>query len=152
MAIPTANSLVTALATGQPGSFAAIYDRLGRSMLRVAGVMLRDSEEAEDAVQDVFVEIARRPERLRQVINLEAYMFAILRNNITRRLHAKRKELKHLRQLPERAVTVVALQRDDLDQGSMALAAICRRASPTWFPTISTASRAIHSTVMRCGW
>jgi len=116
MAIPAANSLVTALATGQPGSFALLYDRLGRSMVRVAGVMLRDSDKAEDAVQDVFVEIARRPDRLKHVINLDAYVFAMLRNNVTRRLEAKQQELHHLRQLALAAAPeAVNSSRDDLD-------------------------------------
>jgi RNA polymerase sigma-70 factor (ECF subfamily) len=101
MAIPTANSLVTALATSQPGSYAALYDRMGRSMLRVATVMLRGSAEAEDAVQDVFVEIARQPDRLKHVLNLDAYVFAMLRNNVTRRLRARQSELRHLKQLAQ---------------------------------------------------
>ena len=121
MATPTADSLVTALATGQPGSFGALYDRLGPQLLHVAGVMLREPSEAEDAVQDVFVEIARRPDRLRHVLNLEAYVFAILRNNVSHRLRAKQKELKHLQQLPERGQPDAPSNRDDLDQALKSL-------------------------------
>ena len=112
---PPANSLVVALATGQPGSFAAMYDRFGPPLLKVAAVMLRNAAEAEDAVQDVFVEIARRPDRLKHVINLEAYVFAILRNNGARRLRAKQKEQHHLQQIPQTREAPESAPRDDLD-------------------------------------
>ena len=85
-----------ALAGGQPEAFAALYDRLGRSLLRVARVMLRNPDEAEDAVQDVFVELVRRRDRLAQVRDLDAYVFAILRHAIGRRLQRQRREKQRL--------------------------------------------------------
>jgi RNA polymerase sigma-70 factor (ECF subfamily) len=92
---PTANPLVKALATGEPGGYAALYDRLGRSMLHVARMMLHSSAEAEDAVQDVFVELVRHRDRLGQVQDLDAYIFAMLRHAVVRRL--KRQETERLR-------------------------------------------------------
>jgi RNA polymerase sigma-70 factor (ECF subfamily) len=82
----TANPLVTALATGQPESYASLYDRLGPSMLRVARMMLRHSADAEDAVQDVFVDLAKHRDRLIHVRDLDAYVFAMLRNAVARRI------------------------------------------------------------------
>ena len=94
-----ANPLVTALATGQPEAYAALYDRLGRSLLRVAGVMLRSTADAEDVVQDVFVELVRHRDRMAQVRDLDAYVFAMLRNAVGRRIERQRREQQHLRQL-----------------------------------------------------
>jgi len=99
MTLPTANPLVTALATGQPESYGALYDRLARSLLRVARVMLRDSSEAEDAVQDVFVELVRYRDRLTHVQDLDAYVFTILRYGVLRRLRRQQKERRRLREL-----------------------------------------------------
>jgi RNA polymerase sigma-70 factor, ECF subfamily len=99
MTRPTANPLVTALATGQPEGYAALYDRLGRSLLRVARVMLHASGDAEDAVQDVFVQMVRHRDRLEQVRDLDAYVFAVLRNTVTQRLKRQRKEQRNLRLL-----------------------------------------------------
>ncbi|MGD0770494.1 MAG: sigma-70 family RNA polymerase sigma factor [Tepidisphaeraceae bacterium] len=99
MRLPTANPLVTALATGQPESYAALYDRLGRSLLRVARVMLQASGEAEDAVQDVFVDLVRHRNRLAQVRDLDAYVFAMLRYAVGRRLQHRRLEHQHLQRL-----------------------------------------------------
>ena len=99
MTLPTANPLVTGLAAGQPESYAALYDRLGRSLLRVARVMLQDSGEAEDAVQDVFVDLVRHRQRLALVLDLDAYVFAMLRYAVARRLERQRMEQHHLRRL-----------------------------------------------------
>jgi RNA polymerase sigma-70 factor (ECF subfamily) len=94
----TANPLVSALAGGRPEGYAQLYDRHGRSMLRVARVMLGDSLEAEDAVQDVFVELVRRRDRLAHVRDLEAYLFAMLRHAVIRRMRRRRNEQRHVRQ------------------------------------------------------
>jgi RNA polymerase sigma-70 factor, ECF subfamily len=99
MMLPTANPLVKALATGQPESYGALYDRLGRSLLRVARVMLRDPTEAEDAVQDVFVGLVRYRDRLTQVQDLDAYVFTMLRYGVLRRLQRQQKEKRRLREL-----------------------------------------------------
>jgi RNA polymerase sigma-70 factor (ECF subfamily) len=103
---PTANPLVTALATGRPQGYADLYDRLGLSLLRVARVILRSSGEAEDAVQDVFVQLARQREKLARVQDLDAYVFAMLRHGVTRRIQRQRKELHHLKRLTQAAAEV----------------------------------------------
>jgi RNA polymerase sigma-70 factor (ECF subfamily) len=100
MARSTANSLARALASGEPEAFAALYDRLGRSMVRVARMMLRSSADAEDAAHDVFVELARRRDRLELVRDLDAYVFAMLRHAVVRRIERERNEQRHVRQLP----------------------------------------------------
>lgn len=121
MTRPTADSLVKALATGTPEAFAALYDRLGRSMLRVAGVMLRDASEAEDAVQDVFVQVAQRAEQLRHVENLDAYVFAMLRNLVKHRLHARQRERQRLRERPARVIQAAGPFQEDLDDALASL-------------------------------
>src|SRR5580704_11802074 len=95
---PTANPLVKTLATGEPEGYAVLYDRLGRSMVRVARMMLHSSAEAEDAVQDVFVELVRHRDRVGQVQDLDAYIFAMLRHAVMRRIKREQSEQRHLQQ------------------------------------------------------
>lgn len=99
MALSKGNPIVTALTTGNPEGYSALYDRLGLPLLRTARAMLRTSGEAEDAVQDVFVELARNRDRLTLVRDLDAYVFAMLRHTVQRRLKRKNIEQQHLRQL-----------------------------------------------------
>jgi RNA polymerase sigma-70 factor (ECF subfamily) len=99
MTLPTANAVAKSLATDRPDNYAALYDRLGRPLLRVARMMLQSSSEAEDAVQDVFVELVRRRDRVAQIQDLDAYVFGMLRHTVWLRLKNQRREQQYLRQL-----------------------------------------------------
>lgn len=90
------------LAAGDPAAYAALYARLGRPLLRVAAAMLgrsADGAEAEDAVHDVFVALARGREKLRRVEDLDAYVFASLRHAVVARMERRRMERRHLERI-----------------------------------------------------
>lgn len=80
MGIPPDRSLMQGLADGQEQAFAALYDRLGPSLFRVARGLLNCRADAEDAVQEVFVGLLRSRDSLPRVENLRAYAFAALRS------------------------------------------------------------------------
>jgi RNA polymerase sigma-70 factor (ECF subfamily) len=92
-------AMVAALAAGQPEAYAALYDRLAPALLRVARAMLCDAAAAEDAVQDLFVNLVQARERMAFVEDLDAYVFAVLRNVAARRLRSRQMEQTHLRRL-----------------------------------------------------
>jgi RNA polymerase sigma-70 factor (ECF subfamily) len=96
---PEPNVDVNLLAAGEPAAWAALYARLARRLLRVAGAMLGDAGDAEDAVHDVFVALARGRERLRYVEDLDAYVFASLRHAIAARTDRRRFERRHWERL-----------------------------------------------------
>jgi RNA polymerase sigma-70 factor (ECF subfamily) len=93
------SALVADLAAGRSEAYAALYDRYGPSLLRVARAMLHEASEAEDAVQDVFVNLVRQRGRLALVVDWDAYLFAILRHAVSRRLGREQTERRHLRRL-----------------------------------------------------
>jgi RNA polymerase sigma-70 factor (ECF subfamily) len=72
--------LIHGLAEGREHAFVELYDRFGRSLFQVAFALLQSREDAEDAVQDVFVRLAQTRQRLLGVENLRAYLFASLRH------------------------------------------------------------------------
>jgi RNA polymerase sigma-70 factor (ECF subfamily) len=76
----TPDDLLEGLAAGREEAFAALYDAYGVRLFAAACGMLGSREEAEDAVQDVFVGLVQARARLRQVENLKAYLFASLRH------------------------------------------------------------------------
>ena len=81
-----AESLLNGLAEGCEAAYAGLYDRLGRRLFRAAVAMLRSHQDAEDVVQEVFMNLYRARASLGQVENLTGYVFAMLRHAVARRL------------------------------------------------------------------
>ncbi len=79
MSTPSGDPFGDGLADGREEAFADLIDRYGTRMFRVAWAILRSREDAEDAVQDVFVGLARARRQLGKVENWQAYLFAALR-------------------------------------------------------------------------
>lgn len=123
-----AKSFLEALAAGDRRAYGSLYDRLGDRLLRVAAAMLRSSADAEDAVQDLFVNLARSRQRFLVVEDLDAYVFACLRHAIGAKLARAKTEETHLRRmamqvsvvceppLPERDNVAAALNSLPTDQ------------------------------------
>src|SRR6185312_6358385 len=77
-------ALVRALAEGREEAFAAVYDRYAPALFRVAWTLLRSRSDAEDAVQEVFLGLARSRGLLARVVDLRAYLFSALRHAAAR--------------------------------------------------------------------
>ena len=52
-------ALLAELVEGRAEAFAALFDRYGRTLHRVAWTLLRSRQDAEDAVQEVFLGLYR---------------------------------------------------------------------------------------------
>jgi RNA polymerase sigma-70 factor (ECF subfamily) len=76
--------LLDGLAEGREDAYAALYDRHGPALYRVARALTLSSADAEDAVQDVFVGLVQARRTLRSITNLRAYLFASLRRAAAR--------------------------------------------------------------------
>ncbi len=70
--------LLLTLAAGDERAFAVLYDRFAARMYRVALRILGCPEDAEDAVQEVFLATVRCHERLANVRDLTAYLFTAI--------------------------------------------------------------------------
>lgn len=75
-----ADPLLAGLTAGDEQAFAALYDRLSERLYRAAAAMLGRRQDAEDAVQDVFLSLVRSRARLASVRDVSAYAFAALRH------------------------------------------------------------------------
>jgi RNA polymerase sigma-70 factor, ECF subfamily len=75
---PDTDPLLLGLAAGDERAFAALYDCFAPRMYRAALRILDCREDAEDVVQDVFLAAVRSHERLGDVRDLTAYLFAAL--------------------------------------------------------------------------
>lgn len=76
--------LAARLAAGDEQAFAQLYDRFGMRLYRAATGMLGRREDAEDAVQEVFVAIFQSRRRMAEVQDLTAYLFTALRRAAAR--------------------------------------------------------------------
>src|SRR5688572_16009687 len=72
--------LIHNLAAGQEAAFALLYDRFAAQLYRVALTLLGSQPDAEDAVQEVFVNLVKARHKLARIENLRAYLFASLRH------------------------------------------------------------------------
>lgn len=71
---------------GDPSALASLYDEFGAQLYGFALGMLGRAEAAEDALQELFLLLARSRGKLGHVRSPRAYLFAMLRNAVWRRL------------------------------------------------------------------
>ena len=87
-------TLVTQLIAGNRDAFAELYDLFGRKLYATAVQLNCTHQEAEDIVHDLFVELAHHRHELSNIKNLEAYIFTMLRNAVSRLRRRKKIGLK----------------------------------------------------------
>ena len=88
---PSDPELVAGVLAGDREAFAAVYDRYGDRLYDYAHSMLRQREEAEDAVADGFVLVAERLSQLRDPERLRPWLYAIVRSECLRRLRSRQR-------------------------------------------------------------
>jgi RNA polymerase sigma-70 factor, ECF subfamily len=76
--------LARSLATGEEKAFSAMYDQFGQRLYRAAMGMLGCRQDAEDAVQEVFVAVFQSRRHLTGVRDFTAYLFTALRRAAAR--------------------------------------------------------------------
>ncbi len=72
------------LARGEQIVFAELYDACADRVYHYLLVRLGTKEDADDAMQEIFFRLARNRRKLAKVDNLDAYVFAIARNEAAR--------------------------------------------------------------------
>jgi len=85
------SELVTSIVAGDPEGLAAAYDKYAADLHSYCRTMLREPDDAADAVQDTFVIAASKLAGLRDPGRLRAWLFAVARNECLHRLKARRK-------------------------------------------------------------
>ncbi len=59
-----------------------LYDKYSHSLFRYAFTLAGCAEDAEDAVQSVFIRLAKEQKRLKDVEHIKAYLYASVRNAV----------------------------------------------------------------------
>lgn len=89
---PTDAELVAGVLAADREAFAAVYDRYGNKLYDFAYSMLRQREDAADAVADSFVIVAERLNQLREPDRLRPWLYAIVRSECLRKLRLRKRE------------------------------------------------------------
>jgi len=74
--------LISMLSDGDISSVAELYDRYWKILLAKAFDRLKSTEEAEEIVQELFIKIWRRRQRIELQFSFKTYIFAALRYEI----------------------------------------------------------------------
>jgi RNA polymerase sigma factor (sigma-70 family) len=81
--------LVAQVLDGDREAFAEVYDRYANRLYDFAQSMLRNPEDASDAVADAFVIFAEKLPQLREPERLRPWLYAIVRTQCLRRIKAR---------------------------------------------------------------
>lgn len=82
-------ALVARVLDGDREAFAEVYDRYADRLYDFARSMLRNPEDASDAVADAFVAFAEKLPQLREPDRLRPWLYAIVRTECLRRIKAR---------------------------------------------------------------
>ena len=88
--------------TGDADSLGAFLGRYSGSLLRFVGKLLRDHEAAQDVVQETFLQVVRRPQRLLEVDSCHNWLLRVARNLGVTRIRRDARARKHTAVLKER--------------------------------------------------
>lgn len=87
-----------------------VYDQYAAGLLRYARALLGSPDDAEDAVQEVFIRLARNAAKIERIIDPQKYLLRATRNAAYGLLRSKkRRELLEERALEE--ITLVSQER-----------------------------------------
>jgi RNA polymerase sigma factor (sigma-70 family) len=102
------SEVVASIVAGDPEGLAAAYDRYSGPLFGYCQSLLREPDDAADAVQDTFVIAASKLGRLRDPERLRAWLFTVARNECLHRLKSRRSAavLADLPEQPDESVDV----------------------------------------------
>lgn len=103
--------LVRRLLLGDHEAFDCIYEKYSTELYRTAYLMLRNQQDAEDAVQETFVKLWRRKESIRKPESLRFWLLRSLSDTARDALRRRKREV------PEEEIQDFAEQRFDRENG-----------------------------------
>lgn len=118
---PSDAVLVARVLGGDRTAFATVYDRYADRLYDFAHSMLRNTEDASDAVADAFIKFAERLSQLREPDRLRPWLYAIVRTECLKRLKSRSRvafggdeqlvDMPDTAEAPDEAVETAALRQ-----------------------------------------
>ena len=111
----TDSDLVDLLRGGDKLAFKSLFDKYGARLYAFAMKYLRDKEDAEDLLNEVFLKIWENRHSLKTHLSFQAYLFTIAYNNIRLRFLKKCREEKYVRIFAEEYLSETSKTEEQLD-------------------------------------
>lgn len=90
------NALITQLRNGNKEAFKLLFEKYGGRLYQFSLKYLRDKEDTEDLLNEVFLKIWENRRSLKTDTSFQSYLFTIAYNNIRQRFLKKSREEKYI--------------------------------------------------------
>lgn len=109
------NGLIAQLRNGNKDAFKMLFEKYGTRLYQFSLKYLRDKEEAEDVLSDVFLKIWENRSSLKTNTSFQSYLFTIAYNNIRQRFLKKSREEKYIQIFAEENLVDSSKGEDQVD-------------------------------------
>jgi len=109
------DTLVSQVRNGSIQSFRILYDRYNRKVFLFSRKYLREKQDAEDVLNEVFLKIWENRHSLKTETSFQSYLFTIAYNNIRKRYLKKSKEEENIRKFASEYVLETSGDEEQLD-------------------------------------
>lgn len=109
------NNLITQLRKGNKTAFKLLFEKYGTRLYQFSMKYLRDKEDAEDLLNEVFLKIWENRNTLKTNTSFQSYLFAIAYNNIRQRFLKRSREEKYIQIFAKEYLVDSSMEEDQLD-------------------------------------
>jgi len=109
------NDLIVQLQEGNRAAFKLLFEKYGSRLYQFSLKYLREKEDAEDLLNEVFLKIWENRRTLKTDTSFKSYLFTIAYNNIRQRFLKKSREEKYIRVFAEENLFDSSKSEDQLD-------------------------------------
>lgn len=106
--------LAQKISEGSEKAFREIYDRYHIQIFFIAKKYIKDSNLAEDVVQDIFVKLWEKRHRMAQIKSVKAFLFTMVRNHVFNILRDRKSEMISISEVTEKTLPVQNLTENEL--------------------------------------
>jgi RNA polymerase sigma-70 factor (ECF subfamily) len=109
------NELISQLQKGDRDAFKMLFDKYGTRLYQFSLKYLRDKEDAEDLLNEVFMKVWEKRSNLRTNTSFQSYLFTIAYNDIRQKFLKKGREEKYIQVFAEKNLVESGNGEDQID-------------------------------------
>lgn len=111
----TDDQLIVQIQKGNKLAFKILFDKYGQRLFQFSLKYLRDRQDAEDLLNEVFLKVWENRKMLKTNTSFQSYLFTIAYNNIRQRFLKKSREEKYIQVFAEKYIHDHDMEESQLD-------------------------------------